>query len=104
MSYWYGARSLREMFYEEDFDTLAQENDNFTWHVALSDPLPEDNWTGYQGFIHQVLYENYLKDHAAPEDCEYYICGPPMMSAAVTKLLDELGVEPENVLFDDFGG
>ncbi len=103
MSYWYGARSLREMFYVEDFDTLAQENGNFTWHIALSEPLPEDNWTGYKGFIHQVLYEHYLKDHPAPEDCEYYICGPPMMLAACTRLLDDLGVEPENVLFDDFG-
>ena len=104
ITFWYGARSLREMFYVQDFDSLAQENDNFSWHVALSDPQPEDNWTGHQGFIHQVLYENYLKDHTAPEDCEYYICGPPMMLAACTKLLDELGVEPENVLFDDFGG
>ena len=104
ISFWYGARSLREMFYVQDFESLAQENDNFTWHVALSDPQPEDNWTGHRGFIHQVLYENYLKDHAAPEDCEYYICGPPMMLAACTELLDDLGVEPENVLFDDFGG
>lgn len=103
ITFWYGARSLREMFYVQDFDSLARENDNFTWHVALSDPLPEDDWTGHQGFIHQVLYENYLKDHAAPEDCEYYICGPPMMLAACTELLDDLGVEPENVLFDDFG-
>ena len=103
ISFWYGARSLREMFYVQDFESLARENDNSTWHVALSDPQPEDNWTGHQGFIHQVLYENYLKDHAAPEDCEYYICGPPMMLAACTELLDDLGVEPENVLFDDFG-
>ena len=103
ITFWYGARSLREMFYVQDFESLARENDNFTWHVALSDPLPEDDWTGHQGFIHQVLYENYLKDHAAPEDCEYYICGPPMMLAACTELLDDLGVEPENVLFDDFG-
>ena len=103
MTFWYGARSLREMFYVEDFDTLAQENENFTWHIALSDPLPEDNWEGYTGFIHQVLYDHYLKDHPAPEDCEYYICGPPMMNAAVTKMLDDLGVEPENILFDDFG-
>jgi len=103
ISFWYGARSLREMFYVEDFDNLAQENDNFTWHIALSDPLPEDNWTGYKGFIHQVLYDHYLKDHPAPEDCEYYICGPPMMLAACTHMLDELGVEPENILYDDFG-
>jgi Na+-transporting NADH:ubiquinone oxidoreductase subunit F len=104
ITFWYGARSLREMFYEDDFNTLAIEHENFTWHIALSDPLPEDTWDGYTGFIHQVLYDNYLKDHSAPEDCEYYICGPPMMNAAVIKLLDDLGVEPENVLFDDFGG
>lgn len=104
MTFWYGARSLREMFYVEDFDKLAQENDNFTWNVALSDPLPEDNWEGYTGFIHNVLYENYLKDHPAPEDCEFYICGPPMMNAAVISMLEDLGVEPENILLDDFGG
>ena len=103
MTFWYGARSLREMFYIEDFDALAEKNKNFTWHIALSDPLPEDNWTGYEGFIHQVLYDHYLKDHPAPEDCEYYICGPPMMLAACARLLDDLGVEPENVLYDDFG-
>jgi Na+-transporting NADH:ubiquinone oxidoreductase subunit F len=104
VSYWYGARSLREMFYQEEFEELAKENDNFTFHVALSDPLPEDNWSGHEGFIHQVLYEAYLKDHPAPEDCEYYICGPPLMLAACRKMLDDLGVEPENVMFDDFGG
>ena len=104
MSFWYGARSVREMFYVEDFDGLAQENDNFEWHVALSDPLPEDNWDGYTGFIHNVLYENYLKDHEAPEDCEYYMCGPPVMNAAVINMLKELGVEDENILLDDFGG
>lgn len=104
MTYWYGARSLREMFYVEDFDMLQKENDNFTWNVALSDPLPEDNWEGPTGFIHQVLYDLYLKNHPAPEDCEYYICGPPMMNDAIVKLLDSLGVEPENILFDDFGG
>jgi len=104
MSFWYGARSLREMFYQDEYDQLAAENDNFVWHVALSDPMPEDNWTGYKGFIHNVLYENYLKDHPAPEDCEYYMCGPPMMNAAVIKMLEDLGVEPENILLDDFGG
>jgi Na+-transporting NADH:ubiquinone oxidoreductase subunit F len=104
MSFWYGARSKREMFYVEDFDKLAEENDNFEWHVALSDPLPEDNWDGYTGFIHNVIYENYLKDHEAPEDCEYYMCGPPMMNAAVIGMLKELGVEDENILLDDFGG
>ncbi|MEZ5524210.1 MAG: NADH:ubiquinone reductase (Na(+)-transporting) subunit F [Pseudomonadales bacterium] len=104
MSFWYGARSLREMFYAEEYDQLAAENDNFQWHVALSDPMPEDNWTGYTGFIHNVLLENYLKDHPAPEDCEFYMCGPPMMNAAVIKMLEDLGVEPENILLDDFGG
>jgi Na+-transporting NADH:ubiquinone oxidoreductase subunit F len=104
MTFWYGARSLREMFYTEDFDELQAENDNFKWHVALSDPLPEDNWEGYTGFIHNVLYENYLKDHPAPEDCEYYMCGPPMMNAAVINMLEDLGVERENILLDDFGG
>ncbi len=104
MTFWYGARSLREMFYTEDFDELAAENDNFTWHVALSDALPEDNWTGYTCFIHNVRYENYLKDQPAPEDCEYYMCGPPMMNAAVIKMLEDLGVEPENIMLDDFGG
>jgi Na+-transporting NADH:ubiquinone oxidoreductase subunit F len=104
LSFWYGARSRREMFYVEDFDQLAAENDNFEWHVALSDPLPEDKWTGYTGFIHEVIYEQYLKDHPAPEDCEYYICGPPMMNAAVIKMLEDLGVERDNILLDDFGG
>ncbi|RZO83608.1 MAG: NADH:ubiquinone reductase (Na(+)-transporting) subunit F [Oceanococcus sp.] len=104
MSFWYGARSKREMFYVEDFDMLASENDNFDWHVALSDPQPEDNWDGYTGFIHEVLFENYLKDHPAPEDCEFYMCGPPMMNAAVIKMLKDLGVEDENIMLDDFGG
>ena len=104
MSFWYGARSKREMFYVEDFDTLQQENDNFEWHVALSDPRPEDNWAGYTGFIHHVLYENYLKLHSAPEDCEYYLCGPPMMNSAVIDMLESLGVEKENILLDEFGG
>jgi len=103
VSYWYGARSLREAFYVDDFNGIQQENENFEWHLALSDPLPEDNWTGKKGFIHQVLYEHYLKDHEAPEDCEYYICGPPMMLDACRKMLDDLGVEPENILYDDFG-
>ena len=104
ISFWYGARSKREMFYVEDFDMLAQENENFEWHVALSDPLEEDEWTGYTGFIHNVLYENYLKDHPAPEDCEYYMCGPPMMNASVIQMLLDLGVERENIMLDDFGG
>ncbi|MGH1363580.1 MAG: NADH:ubiquinone reductase (Na(+)-transporting) subunit F [Calditrichia bacterium] len=104
VSFWYGARSYRELFYEDDFNKIAKENPNFEWHVAMSEPQPEDNWTGPTGFIHMVLLENYLKDHPNPEDCEYYICGPPMMNEAVMKMLDDLGVEPENILFDDFGG
>jgi len=104
ISFWYGARSRREMFYHEEFDELARQHENFTWHVALSDPLPEDEWDGHTGFIHEVLYENYLKDHPAPEDLEFYICGPPMMNQAVLKMLDDLGVEKEHILFDDFGG
>ena len=103
VSYWYGARSLREMFYQEEFEKLAAENENFSWNVGLSEPLPEDNWTGYVGFIHQVLLDNYLKDHPAPEDCEYYLCGPPMMLQACFKMLDDLGVEQENIAYDDFG-
>ncbi|MEH8020137.1 MULTISPECIES: NADH:ubiquinone reductase (Na(+)-transporting) subunit F [Rheinheimera] len=104
VSFWYGARSKREMFYVEDFDMLAAENPNFEWHVALSDPQPEDNWTGYTGFIHNVIYENYLKNHKAPEDCEFYMCGPPMMNKAVISMLKDLGVEDDNILLDDFGG
>jgi len=104
MSFWYGARSKREMFYEDDYNGLAADNDNFDWHVALSDPQPEDNWDGMTGFIHNVLHEQYLKDHEAPEDCEYYMCGPPMMNAAVIHMLKDLGVEDENIMLDDFGG
>jgi Na+-transporting NADH:ubiquinone oxidoreductase subunit F len=104
MSFWYGARSLREAFYREEFDKLAEEHDNFEWHLALSEPQPEDNWEGHTGFIHEVLLESYLKDHPAPEDCEYYMCGPPMMNAAVISMLESQGVEPENILLDDFGG
>ena len=104
MSFWYGARSLKEMFYQDDYDMLAGENANFDWHVALSDPQPEDNWEGLTGFIHNVLFEQYLKDHPAPEDCEYYMCGPPMMNAAVIQMLTDLGVESDNIFLDDFGG
>lgn len=104
ISFWYGARSLREAFYVEDFDSIAAEFPNFKWHLALSEPLPEDNWTGYRGFIHQVVIEHHLKNHPAPEECEFYICGPPMMNAAVIKMAIDFGVEPENVMFDDFGG
>ena len=105
ISFWYGARSLREVFYEDEYDDrLAQENENFEWHLALSDPQPEDDWQGKTGFIHNVVLENYLKDHPAPEDVEYYMCGPPMMNAAVIKMLKDLGVEDENIMLDDFGG
>lgn len=104
VSYWYGGRSLRELFYMDEFDALENEFDNFKMNIALSDALPEDNWTGYTGFIHQVLLDEYLANHPAPEDIEYYICGPPMMLQAVRTMLDDLGVEPENVAFDDFGG
>ena len=104
VSYWYGGRSLRELFYVDEFREIEREFPNFKFNIALSDALPEDNWTGYTGFIHQVLLDNYLKNHPAPEDIEYYICGPPMMNAAVFKMLDDLGVEPENIAYDDFGG
>ena len=104
ISFWYGARSMRECFYNDEYDTLAGENDNFEWHLALSDAQPEDKWDGHKGFIHQVLYENYLKEHPAPEDCEYYMCGPPMMNSAVISMLLDLGVERDNIFLDDFGG
>ena len=118
VSFWYGARSFREAFYIEDFDGIQKDNENFEWHIALSDPQEEDDWEnpesesrkplgskmGYTGFIHQVLLDNYLSNHPSPEDCEYYMCGPPMMNQAVLNMLDELGVEPENVFLDDFGG
>ena len=104
VSFWYGARSAREAFYTEDFDKIQEDCENFEWHLALSDALPEDKWEGHQGFIHQVLYDNYLKDHEAPEDAEYYMCGPPMMNQAVINMLLDLGVEPENIALDDFGG
>ena len=104
MTFWYGARSLKETFYNEEFDELAEQNENFEWHLAMSEPQPEDNWTGYTGFIHSVLLDEYLADHPAPEDCEYYLCGPPMMNTAVVKMLDSLGVPKENILLDDFGG
>lgn len=104
ISYWYGGRSSRELFYVEEFRELEEKHPNFKFNIALSDPLPEDNWTGYTGFIHQVLHDEYLKNHPAPEDIEYYICGPPMMLQAVLKTLDSLGVEPDNIAYDDFGG
>ncbi|MEM9939388.1 MAG: NADH:ubiquinone reductase (Na(+)-transporting) subunit F [Pseudomonadota bacterium] len=104
ISFWYGARSKREMFFVEDFDTLAEKNDNFDWHVALSDALPDDAWDGYTGFIHNVLLEEYLKNHPAPEDCEFYMCGPPIMNTSVINMLLELGVDREDIMLDDFGG
>jgi Na+-transporting NADH:ubiquinone oxidoreductase subunit F len=104
VSFWYGGRSLKEAFYTDQFEEIAQEHDNFDFHLALSDPLPEDNWTGHTGFIHMVLFEQYLKDHPAPEEVNYYLCGPPMMNQAVFDMLDSLGVESENIHFDDFGG
>ncbi|EQC52285.1 NADH:ubiquinone reductase (Na(+)-transporting) subunit F [Bacteriovorax sp. DB6_IX] len=104
MTFWYGARSKREMFYVEDFDGLQAENDNFKWYCALSDALPEDDWDGYTGFIHNVLHDEYLKDHPAPEDCEYYLCGPPIMNKCVIDMLVSLGVEREDIMLDDFGG
>jgi Na+-transporting NADH:ubiquinone oxidoreductase subunit F len=104
ITFWYGARSKKEMFFVEDFDGLQAENDNFSWHVALSDALPEDNWSGLTGFIHNVLYEEYLKNHPNPEDCEYYLCGPPIMNKCVIEMLLDLGVEREDIMLDDFGG
>jgi Na+-transporting NADH:ubiquinone oxidoreductase subunit F len=102
ITFWYGARSKKEMFYVEDYDRLAAEHDNFVWHVALSEPQPEDNWTGYTGFIHNVVLEHHLKNHPAPEDCEYYMCGPPIMNASCIKMLKSLGVEDENIALDEF--
>ena len=104
VSFWYGARSLREVFYEEEFREIEREFPNFNFHIALSEAKPEDNWTGLTGFIHQALYDNYLKNHDTPEDIEYYLCGPPMMNSSVVKMLDNLGVPADNIAFDDFGG
>ncbi len=103
VSYWYGGRSLRELFYTQDFRDIEKDYDNFSYHIALSEPLEEDNWDGPTGFIHQVVYDQYLKDHPEPEEVEYYLCGPPLMLQAVMKMLDELGVPEENIAFDDFG-
>lgn len=104
ISFWYGARNQRELLYKEDFEQLAEAHDNFLWFVALSDLEPEDDWPGMRGFIHEALYGHYLIDHAAPEECEYYLCGPPMMIIAVRSMLDSLGVDPDNIFLDDFGG
>ncbi len=103
MSFWYGARSLKELFYGELFDRLAAKYENFEWHVALSDPLPEDKWHGHTGFIHQIVYEQLLKNHPAPESCEFYLCGPPLMNDAVVRMLQDLGVEDDRIALDDFG-
>lgn len=103
-TFWYGARSKKEMFYVDDFNKLQKENENFSWHVALSDSRPEDKWKGHKGFIHNILYEQYLKDHPAPEDCEYYLCGPPIMNKSVIDMLIDLGVDREDIMLDDFGG
>jgi len=103
VSFWYGARSMREVFYKEEFDAIAAEFPNFTWHLALSEPLPEDNWEGPTGFIHQVIYDEYLGKHEEPEEIEYYLCGPPMMNSAITHMLYDLGVPDETVMYDDFG-
>ncbi len=104
VSYWYGARSKKEIFYEEDFREIERNFPNFKFHIALSDPQPEDNWDGYVGFIHQVILDNYLSKHEAPEDIEYYMCGPGPMANAVKVMLDNLGVERSSLYFDDFGG
>ena len=103
VTFWYGARSLREAFYVEEFEALAREHPNFEWQLALSEPLPEDAWTGPVGFIHQVLHDRYLASHPAPEDVEYYMCGPGVMNKAVIAMLTDLGVERENIMLDDFG-
>ena len=104
ISYWYGARSMKEIFYQDEFEKLAKEHENFSFHIALSDALPEDNWKGLTGFIHQVTQDEYLAKHPAPEDCEYYLCGPPIMNSSCIKMLSDLGVEEENIMLDDFGG
>jgi Na+-transporting NADH:ubiquinone oxidoreductase subunit F len=103
ISFWYGARSLKEAFYVDEFDALAAANPNFEWHLALSEPLPEDQWSGPVGFIHNVLRDRYLSQHPAPEDIEYYMCGPGVMNKAVIDMLLSLGVDRENILLDDFG-
>jgi Na+-transporting NADH:ubiquinone oxidoreductase subunit F len=104
MSFWYGARSVRELFYSDIFERLDAEHENFSWHVALSAPEAEDDWKGHTGFIHKVVYDNFLSSHSAPEDCEYYLCGPPLMVKAVLAMLDDLGVEAHSIHYDDFGG
>jgi Na+-transporting NADH:ubiquinone oxidoreductase subunit F len=104
ISYWYRAHSLRDALYREDFERLAAEHDNFFWHLCLSKPEPEDRWTGYAGLAHNFIYEHYLKDHPAPEDCEYYLCGPTALSKGVIRMLTDLGVESESIFYDNFAG
>ncbi|MGI9317710.1 MAG: NADH:ubiquinone reductase (Na(+)-transporting) subunit F, partial [bacterium] len=104
VSYWYGARSKRELYYHEEFEQLDQQFDNFSWHVVLSEPESDDRWEGLKGFVHNAIYDDYLSTHHAPEDCEYYLCGPPLMVKAVLSMLDDLGVDLENIHYDDFGG
>ncbi|MCD4665655.1 MAG: NADH:ubiquinone reductase (Na(+)-transporting) subunit F [Bacteroidales bacterium] len=103
-TFWYGGRSLRELFYMDQFESIEKDFDNFKFNIGLSEPVPEDNWEGYVGFIHQIIFDNYLKNHPEPEEIEYYLCGPPMMNDAVQKMLDDLGVPEEMIEFDDFGG
>ena len=104
ITFYYGARSLKELFYKKEYDELAEKYSNFKWIVGLDNPQPEDNWEGSTGFIHQIIHDEYLSTHPAPEDCEYYLCGPPLMLNSCFKMLDDLGVEPESIKFDDFGG
>ena len=104
ISFWYGVRSLVDLFYREEFDELQQRYPNFSWNPALSDPAPDDSWQGATGFIHDVVLERYLKGHPRPDDCEYYLCGPPLMIKAVLAMLDDLGVDPKDIHNDDFGG
>jgi len=103
ISFWYGARSLRELCFRDEFEALARDHDNFSYQVALSEPHPDDQWQGATGLIHQIVFENYLEGHPAPEEAEYYLCGPPLMSSAVVGMLEDLGVDRDSILFDDFG-
>jgi len=103
VQYWYGGRSLRELFYTDHFRDIEKQYPNFEYKIALSEPLPEDHWNGPTGFIHQVLDNQYLNTHPEPEEIEYYLCGPPLMLQACLEMLDRLGVPPENIAFDDFG-
>jgi len=103
-TFWYGGRSMRELFYVDQFQAIEKDNPNFKFNIGLSEPMPEDNWTGYTGFIHQIIHDNYLLNHEEPEEIEYYLCGPPMMNDAVLKMLEDMGVPDENIMFDDFGG